>query len=391
MLVQKLHLLRPTCCVISAGLLAMAGCSSSGTSTPPVTHPTMIEIPPESFLGDVPCASDGSGLKRYVATLFDTNYVAPGGAGGGAGTAASTESSGGAQPEFRLPSSGPTPCRTAVGFGFVYPERRYRFEVDGYDTDDLTPRALGSREMVDAKGNLVTPLWKADCNQPVTAIDQVIVRAGLCAESFETADPTATGSLTVPLGALLGDLRCGSEPGEVDHFEVSFASDDPVPEAQSVPCKAGARAVFDDLQPGTSLSAYVAAFSADAASAFAGASCRGRPLPGVNVDATCDALNQTGTLRVDLPLALAELGLTCKGADLRLEVRVPGQTEPQVITPPGCLQPLDQGFAPGAAALTITALQGTPGSATELGTVTCHADVTPGQFVSAQCEPKQAD
>ena len=38
----------------------------------------MIEVAPDEFLGDVPCAKDGPGLKLYVATLFDIDRVADG-------------------------------------------------------------------------------------------------------------------------------------------------------------------------------------------------------------------------------------------------------------------------------------------------------------------------
>jgi len=91
-----------------------------------------------------------------------------------------------------------------------------------------------------------------------------------------------------------------------------------------------------------------------------------------------------------LTAALAQLDLTCTG-NLRVEISVPEASAPQVVTPPGCLQPVDLGFAAGPAALTVTAKQVSRDSSVELGTVTCHAEVTPGQLIAAECEPNSAD
>src|SRR6478609_8243073 len=151
MLVRSLPLFRPTSFLVGAGLVAYAGCSTSSATTVAVTHQTMIEVSPDDFLGNVPCATEGPGLKRYVATLFDLNIV--GGASGAAGSSASagTDSTSGGSAvaaPFQLPSSTPTPCVAAVGFGYVTPGRRYEVQIDGFDTDDLRPRAVGSRQMM---------------------------------------------------------------------------------------------------------------------------------------------------------------------------------------------------------------------------------------------------
>jgi hypothetical protein len=391
MLARLPRTLRPLSRLVGVGLFAVAGCSSSAADTVAVTHPTMIEVAPASFSGDVACSPDGRGLKRYVATLFDINYVSPDSSGGTGGSSANEAGGSSAGGEFQLPSSSPVSCRAPVGFGYVVAGRRYRFEVDGFDTEDVRPRALGSREMSDSQNKLVTPKWQAKCggspdpDSTVIAVDSTIVQSSDCGQPF-AADVAATSSLTIKLSSLLGELRCGGRPGEVDHFEVSLARTGAEPEVQSVPCAADARATFDELAAGETLSASVTAFSADAESAFAGASCSARTLPAANVDATCTALNQTGTLRVDLPAALSLLELSCDARSLtRLEIRVPGDDAPQIITPPACLQPFDRGFGPGAAALTVTAMSGTTAPLTELGSVTCHAEVTPGALVSASC------
>jgi len=184
-----------------AGLIAFAGCSSTAATTVPVTHPTMIEVSPEDFLGNVPCSDGGPGLKRYVATLIDTHQTFGGiggeGGEGGADSAAGADSAGGvdagqvpaaggAPDRFQLPSSGPTPCLAAVGFGFVVTARHYHVKIDGYDTDDLAPRASGARQMVSPAPTeaepvtpLIAPRWTAHCDRAV-AVDLTIVRADHC-------------------------------------------------------------------------------------------------------------------------------------------------------------------------------------------------------------------
>ncbi len=218
MSVSSLRSLRPACFVLGAALLAYAGCSSSGSTTIPVTHPTMIEVAPASFLGGVPCTESGPGLQTYVATLYDANDTGEGGAGGesasNAAAGAPIEATGGAgtpiegaggaggdgnddapvrdaftrlrgatpSDEFELPSSTPAPCSASVGFGYVVPGRRYEVLIEGYDTTDIQPRALGSHQMV-AKSNPTGPLlesrWKAYCERAIP-VDSIIVIADRC-------------------------------------------------------------------------------------------------------------------------------------------------------------------------------------------------------------------
>ena len=374
--------LRPTALVVGFGLLAYVGCSSSAATTISVTHPTMIEVAPEDFLGEVPC-SDGPGLKRYVATLFDTNYVAEGGAGG---ASAQEMAAGGAQPEdFQLPSSQPTGCLAAVGFGLVVPGRHYRVEIDGYDTAELAPRALGSREMVSlAPTNLeptqplATPRWTARCDSAV-AVDLTIVRADHCA-TFQPLQPDGPSSVRIALGSLLGGLSCGDQPDQVDHFSVQLSTG----EELTVACTADAEAVFAALGPRSRVSASVSAFSADGTDAFAGATCNAFTLPAASVDAECTRLSQLGTLRVDLKSALAQLELGCDDEQIStVTVNVPGEKVSRRFAPPDCLQPFEHGFAAGDAVVTVTAVE--PSGAES--SLNCGAKVQPGQLVLATCQP----
>ena len=376
--------LRPASLLVGFGLLAYVGCSSSGATTTSVTHPTMVEVSPEDFLGDVPC-SNRLGLKRYVATLFDTNDVAEGGAGG---AAADDIAAGGAHPEdFQLPSSQPTACGTPVGFGLVVAGRHYRVEIDGYDTADLAPRALGSREQISPAPTklepiqpLATPRWTAQCDGAV-AVGSTIVRADHCA-TFQPLQPDAPGSVRIALGALLGGLSCGDQPGQVDHFSVRLTTGE---ELADIACAADAEAVFSVIAPRSRVSATVSAFRADGTDAFAGTTCDAVTLPDASVDADCTLLSQVGTLRVDLKNALGQLGLGCNVDKIStVTVNVPNDQTSRSFAPPDCLQPFEHGFAAGDGVVTVTAL--TPSG--KASSLTCGAKVQPGQLVLAECQPK---
>jgi hypothetical protein len=392
--------------VAGAGLIAFGGCSSTAAEVVAVTHPTMIEVSPEDFLGDVPCSSSDGGLKRYVATLFDINQTGGGfgGAGGDAAAGASDEGdAGGAAPaQFQLPSSLPTPCLAAVGFGFVVAARHYRVEIDGYDSEDLAPRAIGARQMVSPPPSddepvtpLLAPRWTARCERAI-AVDSTIVRADHCTPFSAGAGAGAsassmTGALRIGLGPLLGDLQCGSKPGEVEQLNVSVVVGAGDTRMQSVACSPKAEALFSKLPARRHVSVYVAAESANAdpTRPLAGARCDGNVLPDAAVDAQCSQLSQVGTLRVDLPGALGLLALSCTATDVSnvvVEPQLPGE-KPQSLLPPACLQPFDHGFPAGPAVVLVSASKGSE----QLGALTCHAEVAPGTLVTATCERKPAE
>jgi hypothetical protein len=382
---------------LAGGLVAFAGCSSSASTAISVTHPTMIRVEPEDFLGGVPCDPNGSGLKRYVATIVDYDF-GEGGAGGE--PAVLPEAQG-----FQAPSSLPTPCTTGVGFGFVVPGRHYEVLIDGYDRTDLVPRATGSREMVPANAtgpdvpsdvavhsNVVAARWHAYCRRAI-ATDSTIVQAGDC-EPFPAGDGT-TGTVRVQLSSLLGQLHCGSAPGEVDHFSVVATLPDGTTQDQDVVCPVGmdatpAAAVFSDIEARSKLSFYVRAFSADSdVFAIAGAECNAVAEADASRDATCAALSQVGTVQLDVAAALKQLGGSCS-ADFVSGVTVTAipvaDNTPRSLPPPDCLQPFSHGFAAGPmpAGLVLTATLTSTGGQVSLS---CHAEVEPGRVVSAQCEP----
>ena len=377
----------------AAGLVGYAGCSSSGDSSIPVTHPTMIRVEPEDFLGDVPCDLRGPGLKRYVATIVDRNYGEGGAPGSGElGEGGALAPEGGAD-GFRAPSSLPTPCTTGTGFGFVVPGRHYEVFLDGYDSDAIAPRAPGAPEMVptdvetDAAHTLVLkPRWRAKCVRAV-AVDSTLVRADEC-RPFQLEDADASGELRVPLSALLGGLSCGTGEGEVDHFEVTPTTAGGVAgTTRTVPCSDSAAALLSGAA-GERLSVYVGAFSAGStegglpSKVVAGAQCQGVVRAGASSDATCAVLSQLGTVQVDVAAALRQLGGKCNATDIETVI-VEGNGEVRRLPPPDCSQPVSFGFPPGPATLKLTA---TFVAAPASRTLTCTAEVLPGQIISAQCE-----
>jgi hypothetical protein len=216
MLASRLRSLRPVSFLVGAGLVAYAGCSSSASTADSVTHPTMIAVSPEAFLGDLPCATSGAELKRYVATLFDTNDTGEGGA-----TAEDQDTQEHRQGEpgtdqFQLPSSMPTPCSAAVGFGYVVAGRHYQVRVDGYDTDDIAPRALGARQMVRKSDGetLLAPRWHAECYRAIP-VESTIVQADRCGEL------SSDGTLRVDLKAALSQLGLSCSSASVSGVQVS--------------------------------------------------------------------------------------------------------------------------------------------------------------------------
>jgi hypothetical protein len=384
--------LEPALLAVSAALLASAGCSTDSGSATGVTHPTMIEIAPEQFRGDVPCAADGEqpGLKRYVATLLDPNEASggapsadessPDAGAGGAGSADEPDLTN----AFALPSTPPTSCLAGVGFGFIVPGRHYVARIEGYDRIDIESRVPGSALVVDPDGSPVKPVWTAECD-PTLAVDETIVRAKRCSQ-FLPSSADARGSVRLPVAALLGPLVCGEGEGEVAELSVNLdVGGDPF--VQTLGCDEG-DVLFEGLEPYQPVSAFVSAFSAGSIDPFAGASCAARTLPEASVVAQCTQLSQEGTLRVDLPAALALLGLACKDVE-DVQVQAVGQDQAQSFPPPACLQTFDRGFAAGSASVTVSvvhAATGEAGASALVDTVTCSGQVSPGRVVVADCE-----
>jgi hypothetical protein len=375
--------------LVASGLLVGVGCSSDPVDEVGVSHPTMIEIPPESFLGDVPCTLQEGGLTRYVATLTDVTArnENAGGAGGGSSDGA------GGEGDVTLASSAPVSCRAGVGFGFVVPGRQYTAVIEGYDTSELRPRAPGSPLMVAAgpdaagadlaKAPTVAPRWRASC-PATTAVSFTVVQAvGCTALKLEPDAVERETELVLSTTALLGGLECGEGPGQVERFSIRLDAGETEPRLLELPCDPATDAVFSSLKSRVSASAFVTAFSAESPEPFAGATCNAVTSPGVRVTATCAKLNPLGTLRVNLVDALAQVGLACSTTDVSsVVVDVTGETALRPIAPPACLQPFDHGFPAGAATVTLSVMNGEE----QLASLTCAGVVVPGAVVPAICE-----
>jgi hypothetical protein len=394
------HLLsRPLVALAATGLLCWVGCNNEGTAEVSVTHPTMIELSPDTFLGEVPCTEQPGGLTRYVATLTDVT-ARLGAAGGASGMGAGGADDGAAgEADFALPSSAPVPCLSGVGFGFVVPRRKYEALIEGYDTDQVVPRAQGSRLMVQleppavpttpeaqqaiAAAPALAPRWTATC-RATTAVSSTVLQAS-CNQFV--ASEAGTSELRLSVSKLLGELQCGDEPGQVERLSMSLDVGEDTPRLLEVECDPAAEAIFSDLPARKTVTAYVSAFSAGSTQPLAGAKCEALTVKSARVMASCARLSQVGTLRVDLPQALATVGLTCSAAALtEVRIDVPGEDGARSFPPPDCLQPFDHGFGVGAAAVTLTVLNVDQ----ELATLTCGAEIVPGSLVVANCEQNQA-
>jgi len=388
--------LRPPAFFGALGLVAAVACSSDPVATNAVTHPTLIEVAPEAFLGQVRCSEDPGAMRRYVATLFDITDDA-GGAGGQPATGEAPSGSGGAgdaapsvapsdeEPVgFAHPSSAPTDCQAAVGFGFVVGGRRYRAEVDGYESTDLTPRGSGTRSMLGGDGSVLTPRWRMGCRGAV-ASNQRIVRAWDCGPIGTPAEAPSDGEakLEIDTNELLGAEGCGTSEGEVERLRVLLTVPGQAEQTAEVAC--GEVASFDTLPTNRTVLAYVTAFSAGSTTAFAGTNCQGFTAAGVTLQASCSKLSQLGTLQVDFTAALAELGAACDSNLADVRIAVPGEDASRSFPPPDCLVKFSRGFKVGPAAVTLTA-QTKDG--TSLGPLFCAASVEPGRSVLAECLPK---
>ena len=390
----------------SGALFGPLACNSDSTTTVGVTHPTMIEVSPATFLGDRVCADEAGGVRRYVATLFDVTDDGAGGADG-AGSAGPGEAVAGADdgasatPErcggFQLPSSEPVSCLASVGFGFVVSGRRYCAEVDAYDTDQLEPRGNGTRMMVAGDPSdgeapsldaaKVVPRWQTSCAAGSVAATSQIVPARGCLPLSSELPATEPTTLRVETSGLLGDLKCGSEPDQVGELVVELEpiADYTLGNGLQVTC--GEAAVYTGLPPGRVVSAYVQAFETGGVAAMlpaiAGAQCHGLTRPNVGTVAECAELSTSGTLRVDFQAALEALGMACDASLADVRVNVPGELGERRFPPPDCLQPFDHGFPVGDAAVTVTVVP-KDGPATS---VNCGKTIEPGSLVVADCTP----
>jgi len=359
---------------IPLGLLfagALAGCEQTTVPVAGVYHPTLIQVSPDEFLGAVPCRPGASGaMQTYVATIFDVGE-AP----------APTE-------PFALPSSGPVSCKNPVAFSRVLDPHRYSARVDGYDRSDLVPLGssdprvtLGVPILVDpVTGERVPPRWTTTCGDttPTLARTGWVRTVRDCQPLVDSGTPGPT-AVEVSIDGALGELTCGTKPGEVERFEVGIVGGP----MQSAAC--GETITFPDIPPVGTIPFTLLAYEPGTDHARWGSTCEARPAAGITVQASCSTLSDQGALDVLPTTALAALGLDCSAlGELRVELLDAGAPvpPPRYVEASGCELPLRlTGVTSGGAEARATLLSG--GEA--LGSVLCSGTVIPGNAVTSTC------
>ena len=369
--------LTPPLPVLCVGALLLLGCEEETIPVPTVFHPTLVQVSPETFLGTVPCRPGATGaMQVYVATLFDVGLdYAP------------TE-------PFALPSSGPVSCKNPVAFSRVLEPHRYQARVEAYDRGDLVPLGsddpkvtLGVPILVDpVTGERVSPRWTTTCGEtePVTARIETVRTVRDCKPLVDSGTPGPT-AVEVTIASALGELQCGSEPGQIERFEVGILGGP----MRSAAC--GETVTFDDVPTVGAVPFTLLAYEPGADEPRWGSSCDARPAAGITVQATCSVLDDQGALDVAPEDVLAALGLDCSAlGELKVDL-LDGQgmavpegvgNGPLYVGASGCGVPARlTGVTSGNAEARATLVAG--GSV--LGTVRCTGLVIPGNAVTSTC------
>lgn len=228
------------CLPLSAFLICL-GCSTSRLADSRDNAPTLLRLAPETFLGELRCVPDEPGaLQAYSVRMFQV----------------SSGLDAGAPVETEVATSGPVSCINAVSFQAIG-NRQYVADISGFDQ---------------APGDGVEPRWTASCGRgPDGAgpalIDVGSIQYGATRASLNTIvpvvgctylSPVAPGasdtSVIVSLASALGDLECGSGPGQVSDFVAQLAG-------QSRAAACGGEVSFGDVPLDTPLVIQVSAYS----------------------------------------------------------------------------------------------------------------------------------
>jgi hypothetical protein len=359
----------PVLALLFAG--ALAGCEETLVPVEGVYHPTLIQVSPVEFLGTVPCRPGASGaMQTYVATIFDVGddlkQMEP----------------------FALPSSGPVSCKNPVAFSRVLDSHRYTARVDAYDRGDLLP--LGSSDpkvtfgvpiLVDpVTGDRVAPRWTTTCGDSTPAIARTsyVRTVRDCQPLVDNGTPGPT-AVEVSIASALGELGCGSEPGEVERFEVGIVGGP----MRGASC--GETITFTDVPAVGTIPFTLLAYEPGNDEARWGSSCEARPDSGITVHAGCSTLSDQGALDVLPSTALAALGLDCSAlGEVSIELLDGGEPvlPPKYVRASGCELPVRfTGVTSGVAEARVTL----PSVGDPLGTVLCTATVIPGNAVMSTC------
>jgi hypothetical protein len=350
---------------VGAGIalgLALAGCSDETVPVVGIAHPTLVQVSPDEFLGDVPCVDSPGAMRRYVATVFDLPPV--------------DADAGAEAPDFALPSSTvergdgratPMPCTQSVSFSHLVQDHRYWAAIDGYDRDDLVALAPGTRLLYDPlSSERVEPRWTTSCAEDAPILGD--------------SAPAGATLVEVSLDGALGMLECGTEAGSVDHFVVTPPNGAPMDAA------CGESVALPGLGPvGATLTLSLKAFEAGASEPSWGTSCVAEIVSGVTTRATCYPLSSAGVLEVDPLDALTALGLECDALsfeELGVEM-TDAPPDPRFIDASECARPLRFQGRPAGAATARAEARFADG--TRSGAVLCSATVVPGDTARAAC------
>jgi hypothetical protein len=271
------------CLPLSASLIGL-GCSTSRLAESDDNAPTLIRLAPEAFLGEMRCMPGSAGaLQAYSVRVFQLG----------------TERDAGVPVETELATSAPVSCINAVSFQAIG-GRRYVADISGYD-----------QEPADA----VAPRWAASCGRGPDGIGPALddvgsnefgaTRANLnttvpivgCTYLGQVAPGATDTRVVVSLAAALGELQCGSGPGQVSDFVAVLDE-----QRQAASC--GAEVSFGDVPLDTELLIQVSAFSGGALLSDAGASDASTPGAPPVLDAGADAApSDAGALDAAAPPA----------------------------------------------------------------------------------------
>jgi hypothetical protein len=226
--------------VLALGALAVAfGCSEDTPVATGIVRPTLVTVPPDAFLGGVPCLDAPGAMRSYVATLRHLGPPPEPGAAGETGSSGGDEGApGGGAGEGGAPgltleataTAPPLACTKAAGFGAVTPNHRYLADVYAFDRTGLglqaTPEGSAPPEVpvvVDLEtGARVLPRWTTRC-RAVTARYAVIRPVKDC-DPLTDHLPSVATTVRIDLDAALAGAECGPLAGEIERFEIATPS-----------------------------------------------------------------------------------------------------------------------------------------------------------------------
>ncbi|HYO93009.1 MAG TPA: hypothetical protein VER33_00800 [Polyangiaceae bacterium] len=344
--------------------IGCGGGSSKATSEP---RPTLIQLVPEDFLGDVPCLEAPSAARGYVATLFDvTEGLTMVGTGGNPGN--------GGNAGFALPSTGFLRCQQPAAFGWVVPGHLYRAEIQGYDRADLEPLGPGVPILVDpVTRQPVPPAWEASCGATgatgLRAESQITRRMRVC-QPFAGAPAELAGvEVRVPhaecerLAVERLVLRLGGEP------------------VASGAC--GDVLSVEGLEPAGFVELDLLAFAADSELAAFGTSCTARTQPALSVQAQCEPFAAEGSVAIELADVLAALGADCEVGVTQLSLTLSDPSTPPLHLPSAQCRGTTRFSALLPGEYTVAIRSGQPPL-----DATCAATVEPGLVAALDCAPR---